>query len=94
MRDLNNASQYGSLIYVVPFVALIGFMFWTQRQDQRRRQKLRESLHKGDRVVTAGGIHGTITEVKEDVVRLRVADKVELTLEKSGVSRVLNGKKK
>ena len=42
-----------------------------------KRQEMLASLKKGDKVVTVGGIHGEITEVHDDEVGLRIADKVE-----------------
>jgi preprotein translocase subunit YajC len=46
------------------------------------------ALKKGDKVITAGGIHGEITEISDDEIRLRIADKVEIRLAKGSVSRV------
>ena len=57
-----------------------------QQQQQKRRQALLDSLKKGDRVITVGGIHGEITDVKGDVITLRIADKVEIRLQRAGVS--------
>ena len=48
------------------------------------------SLKKGDRVVTWGGIHGEITALKEDIIHLKIADKVEVKLDRSGVQNRIN----
>lgn len=47
-----------------------------------------EDLKVNDHVITAGGIHGRITKIKGDTVLLRIADKTEIELEKSGISYV------
>ena len=44
------------------------------------------ALKKGDKIVTIGGIHGEITELGEEDIRLRIADKVEIKLTKGSVS--------
>ena len=49
-----------------------------------------DGLKKGDRVVTIGGIHGEITKLSEDTVTLRVADKTDIVISRSGVGSVKN----
>ena len=60
-----------------------------QQQQQRRRREMLARLKPGDKVLTIGGILGTLTRVDEDTVRLRVADKVEIKLTREAVARVL-----
>lgn len=48
-----------------------------------------DGLKKGDRIVTVGGIYGEITALKEDYVTLKVADKVEIKVSRSGVGHVI-----
>lgn len=68
-------------------------VFWVimilpQRKQQKKRNEMLNALKKGDKVVTIGGIHGEITEISDDDIRLRIADKVEVKLTKGSVSRV------
>ncbi len=68
-------------------VALLYFLLLRpQKQEQKRRQAMLESLEKGDRVVTIGGIYGTLTEIHERVVKLRVADHVEIEMARSAIN--------
>jgi preprotein translocase subunit YajC len=82
--------QVGTLLGLfLPFVIMLVF-FWLvlirpQQKQQKQRQEMLNSLAKGDKVVTWGGIHGEITVLKEDVLTLRIADKVEIKLDRSGV---------
>ena len=46
------------------------------------------ALKKGDKVITIGGIHGEITELGDEDIRIRIADKVEVKITKGSVSRV------
>lgn len=79
----------GSLIWMV---LLIG-VFWVvmilpQRKQQKKRKEMINALKKGDKVVTIGGIHGEIINLDEDDLWLRIADKVEIKMAKTAVSRV------
>lgn len=49
-----------------------------------------DALKKGDHIVTVGGIYGELVALKEDYVTLKVADKVEIKVSRSGISSVAN----
>ena len=64
------------------------FYFLLIRPQQKRQKQLREMVEKlkrGDRVVTSGGIHGTVTGVKEKTVILKVTENVELEISKNAI---------
>ena len=74
--------------YSLIMIALIFVVFWLffirpQNKKQKEEQKFREALQKGDDVVTAGGIHGKIVDVKETTVLLSVDTNVKIEVEKS-----------
>ena len=76
----------------LPMILMIG-VFWVilivpQRKQQKKRNEMINALKKGDKVITVGGIHGEIAELSDDEIRLRIADKVEVKMAKSSVSRV------
>ena len=48
------------------------------------------NLKKGDKIINHGGVIGTITEIKEDRIIVRIADKVEVAMLKEGVARVVS----
>jgi len=81
------------LLGMLPFVFLIVIMYYVMIRPQMRRQKeaakLVSSLKTGDRVVTASGIHGLISNVKDTTVIVKVADNVKLEMEKSAVTNVV-----
>ena len=67
------ASIWPMLIFVVFLFGLMYFvMIRPQRKRQKEHQQLIEELNKGDRVVTAGGIYGTIETISEDTVTIKV----------------------
>lgn len=83
------ASLWGGLL---PMILILVF-FWViiimpQRKQQKQRDTMLKNLKKGDKVITAGGVHGEIIELDEDDVKLRVADKVELKFTRGSISRV------
>ena len=49
-----------------------------------------DELEKGDQVVTSGGIHGLIQNIKDDIIVLKIAENVKIELSRSAVSRVVN----
>lgn len=73
---------------IVVFVVFYFVLIRPQQQQQKKRQEMLSQLKKGDKVITVGGIHGEITEVHDDEVQLRIADKVEIRLSRSGIGRV------
>ena len=60
------------------------------KQDKARRQMLSE-VKEGDKVVTTGGIHGTISSLSDATVTLRVDPKVKLTIDRGNIARILGG---
>jgi len=77
----------------VPIILIFVIMYFVLFRPQMRRQKeqarLVSSLKTGDRVVTASGIHGLISNIKETTVIVKVADNVKLEMEKTAVTNVL-----
>jgi len=87
------ASQWGILI-VMPLIILVFYFLVMRPQNKKQKdaKKMLESIRKGDRVVTIGGMHGYVESVKEDAVVLKVDDNVKLKFSKSAVSQVLERK--
>jgi preprotein translocase subunit YajC len=75
--------------YMVLFMALMYFMiFRPQQKRQKEHEAMVGSLKTGDKVVAAGGIYGIITNVKDDIVTLRIADNVKIEVQKASVTTV------
>jgi preprotein translocase subunit YajC len=87
------AAAGSGLIGLLPivFIFVIGYyvMIRPQMKRQKDQQKLVSALKTGDDVITASGIHGRITNVKETTVIVKVADNVKIEFEKSAVTNVL-----
>lgn len=82
-------------IQMIPFVLIILiFYFLILRPQQKRQkalQKMIEGLRKGDRVVTGGGIYGTIFSIKDDTVLVEVSKEVRIEFAKSAITAVVPG---
>ena len=79
------------LLLALVFIAIGYFIILRPQQKRLRAQRIMvETLAVGDRVITAGGIHATITEVTEETVRVSVAPGVELTLARPAIARRLD----
>jgi preprotein translocase subunit YajC len=85
------AGGIGSFFVPLIFIFIIMYfvMIRPQKKRQQQQQNLIASLKTGDRVVTNAGIHGLISNVKENTVLVKVADNVKIEMEKSAITNVL-----
>lgn len=77
---------YGPLVLM--FVVLYFLLIRPQQKRQKTRSSMLGGLKKGDKVVTIGGLHGTIVEITDDICVLRVNDVTKLTFDRSAVNAV------
>ena len=73
------------LMLVLIFVVMGFFMIRPQQKKQKEMNKFRDSLKKGDKVVTVGGIYGTVNEVKGNRVSLDIDKNVTITVDKASL---------
>jgi preprotein translocase subunit YajC len=88
--EVPRGSAFGGLLPLI----LIFFVFYfllirPQQRKVREHQKLLNALKKGDQVISSGGIYGTITGIKGDVVDLKIAEGVKVVLSKSAIATVI-----
>ena len=87
LQDTESAD--GGWMSMLPlFLILIVFYFFfirPQTKKNKEQKKFREELKKGEKVITIGGLHGKIVEIKEASVVLEVANQVKVTIEKSAI---------
>lgn len=70
------------------FLILVVFYFFfirPQTKKNKEQKKFREELKKGDKVVTIGGVHGKVAEIKETTIVLDCGNTIKLNIEKSAV---------
>ncbi len=71
------------------------FYFMIIRPQQKRakeREKMLSNMQKGDKVITSGGLHGTIAGIDEKTVLLQVSDNVKMKFERSAIASVSSSK--
>ncbi|HQT93701.1 MAG: preprotein translocase subunit YajC [Acidobacteria bacterium 21-70-11] len=74
----------------LPFLLIFGIFYllliMPMRKRQKKHQELLSKLTKGDRVITTGGIFGTVVEAEGDVLTIRIADNVKIQVARSAVA--------
>ena len=87
-------SSLSLLINALPILAIVAVFYFLviapANKQRRQQQEMLGSLKKGDRVLTSGGIYGTIQGVEADVVYLKIAENVKIKVARSAVSGVTN----
>jgi preprotein translocase subunit YajC len=81
------ASPLSMLIPILGMLAIFYLLLIRpQQKRQKETQKMIDALKKGDRVVTASGLYGTVTGLKDNVVVLKIAENVKVEMLKSSVT--------
>jgi preprotein translocase subunit YajC len=84
------ASLVSSLL---PFLLIIAVFYFLILRPQQKRQKEREKLltgvKKGDKIITSGGVHGTVEGLEDNTVLVKIADNVKVKMEKSAIGTII-----
>lgn len=89
------AGQSGmeSLMGLLPFVLIIAVFYFLiirpQQKRQKERQKLLDSVQKGDKIITSGGIHGVVEGIEDKTLLVKIADNVKVKMERSSVATII-----
>ena len=75
------------IMIIAMFAIMWLFMIRPQRKQQKELEAFRSSLQKGDKIVTAGGIYGTIDEVKDRYVIIKVDGETKLRVDKTSIQK-------
>ncbi|HQY20843.1 MAG TPA: preprotein translocase subunit YajC [Ignavibacteria bacterium] len=78
---------------IVPFLLII-FIFYflilrPQQKRQKERAKLLESIKKGDKIITAGGMHGLVEGLDDKTLLVKITDNVKVKMERSAVTTIV-----
>ena len=91
MTIMLQAAGGGSAQFLIMMVLIFGVMYFLMIRPQQKKQKelvkFRNALEKGQKIVTAGGIYGTVKEVKEGYVLVEVEHNVAIRVDKNMVMR-------
>ncbi len=86
-------SAFGGLMGMLPMIIIIVAMFYLmwrgQAKERKKRETMLSAIKNGDRVVTIGGIYGTVVEVKNEGFILKISDNVKIEITKNAVGSVV-----
>jgi preprotein translocase subunit YajC len=91
-QSAGDAASQSPFFQFIPLVLILG-LFWfliirPQQKNQKEHVRMVDSLSKGDKVITNGGIFGTIVKVGDDRITLEIASKVQIQIERQQVARM------
>ena len=80
---------------IIPYLLIIAIFYFLvfkpQKDKQKKHKEMLANLKKNDQVVTAHGIHGTIVNVKDTTVVLRIDDNAKMEVDKEAIATVVKG---
>ena len=83
----NEFAALGSFAPIILMIIIFYFMLYRpQKKARDERDKMLSSLQVGNRVITIGGIYGTITALTDEIVTLKVAENVEIEMARGSIS--------
>ena len=89
----NNGGFMGMFVSFGPFILIIVVMYFllfrSQQKKNKERQLMLNSMRVGDKVLTAGGIIGTIAAIKEKTMTIKVAENVKVEVMRSSVNGII-----
>ena len=94
LQDSAAAAGTGSLLFSMLPIFLIFIIFYLfiirpQNKKQKETEKMIAALKKGDKIVTIGGIHGTVAQTKEKTVIVKVDDNAKIEFSRSAIASVI-----
>lgn len=89
LLQATGSPQGGGMSFILMIVAMIAifyfFIIGPQQKKQKKINAFRESLKKGDKVMTAGGIYGRIREIKDTYILLEIDNNVTIKIDKNSI---------
>jgi preprotein translocase subunit YajC len=95
IAQATNGFGTGSITQTIFFFGAIFLIFYfmiirPQQKRAKEREKMLSNIQKGDKVITSGGLHGTIVNIDEKTVLVQVADNVKLKYERSAIATIIS----
>ena len=84
-------ASWGPIVFMVLIFYFL--LYRPQQKAKKARDEMLESLKVGTKIITAGGIYGIITEIHENLLKVQIADKVEIQITRGAVGMVATDKK-
>lgn len=84
-----NSNPFIMFVPILILVAMMVILFRAQKKEAKRRQEMLDAVKTGDKIITAGGIYGIVTNAKEKSLIVKIADNVKVEITRSGVSSIV-----
>jgi preprotein translocase subunit YajC len=88
----SGTSPMAGIISFLPMILIVGLFYFImivpQSKEKKKREELLNSMQRGDRVLTRGGIYGTVADIKEQLIVLKVAENTKIEIERSYIETV------
>ena len=86
------------LIAALPFVLIFGLFYLLilrpQQKQSRQKENMMKSIKRGDKVVTAGGIHGRVVNAEEDLLTIEISKGVNIQISRANISALIDNQDK
>jgi len=87
------AAVFANFMPILVMVLIFYFLLYRpQKRAQEERTRMLDGLKVGNRVITMGGIFGTIVAIKDEIVTVNIADKVDIEVSRNAINGVVDGK--
>jgi preprotein translocase subunit YajC len=87
------SSPLGMIISFAPFIIIMVLFYFLmihpQNKERKKREEALNAIQRGDRVLTRGGIYGTVADIKEQVLTVKICENVKVEIERSFVETVI-----
>lgn len=86
------ATQFFANFFPIFVIILIFYFLWLRPNSQKEKQlrAMLDSLKKGDKVITNGGIHGTVQHVEDEVIHLKISDNTKIKISRGAIAARLD----
>ena len=92
--EAETASAFASFAPIIVMVLIFYFLLYRpQKKAHDERNKMLDALKVGNRVITLGGIYGTIVAIKDEIITVKIADKVDVEVSRNAINGVVDDKK-
>lgn len=89
----NAAPPPNALMNFMPMVVIIGIVYFLlirpQQKQEKERRKMIDDVKSGDRVLTQGGLYGTVTGMRGPVIQLKISENVKVDVNRNAITQVL-----
>lgn len=86
------SSSMGSTIFFVQIIAIMALfyflMIYPQGKERKKKEALLNGIQRGDRVLTRGGLYGTVADIKEQILILKIGENTKVEIERSYIEEV------